>query len=213
MAPETPEQSRTTTPDKAARRDRPYHHGDLRRALINAALEAIAQEGPAGISLRALARRAGVSHAAPTHHFRDKAGLLTAVAVEGFDLLADTLQETAERTGSFLELGVAYVRFALEHTSHFAVMFRPDLYHASDPEVRRARGRSTAVLASALENLPNPLSTQDRDAARLAAWSLMHGLATLWSSGSLIGYEDDPLALARRVASTLSPTPLPPTSQ
>ncbi len=69
---------------------RAYHHGDLRRALLAAALEAIEESGPAALSLRDLARRAGVSHAAPAHHFGDKAGLLTALAAEGFDLLADS---------------------------------------------------------------------------------------------------------------------------
>ena len=88
-----------------------YHHGDLRRALMAAAIEAIGEHGPAAVSLRDLARRADVSHAAPAHHFGDKAGLLTAVAVEGFTLLARTLRETGERTASFLEIGVAYVGF------------------------------------------------------------------------------------------------------
>jgi AcrR family transcriptional regulator len=71
--------------------ERTYHHGDLRRALLDAAIEVIADAGPAALSLRDLARRAGVSHAGPTHHFRDKPGLLTALATEGFDLLAETL--------------------------------------------------------------------------------------------------------------------------
>src|SRR6187549_1461323 len=78
----------------AARRaevGRPYHHGNLRRELVDAALEELAEHGPQDLSLRALARRAGVSHAAPTHHFGDKAGLLTAIAVEGYELLAESL--------------------------------------------------------------------------------------------------------------------------
>ena len=109
----------------AAERERPYHHGDLRRALLAAAVEMIAEAGPAALSLRALARRTGVSHAAPAHHFGDKAGLLTAVAAEGYRLLAAALRDAYERTGSFLEVGVAYVRFALEHQPYFEVMFRP----------------------------------------------------------------------------------------
>src|SRR3954465_7674531 len=107
-----------------------YHHGDLRRAVLDAALEVIADAGPGAISLRDLARRAGVSHAAPAHHFKDKAGLLTAIAVEGNELLADSLTDALdeERTG-LIDLGVRYVRFALEHPAHFEVMYRPDLYH------------------------------------------------------------------------------------
>ena len=129
-------------------RDR-YHHGDLRRALLAAAVEAIDEVGPTAMSLRDVARRAGVSHAAPAHHFGDKAGLLTALAAEGFRRLADELDRTARETGSFLEVGVAYVRFAVTHPAHFAVMFRPDLHDTDDPElVEAAPGRvprSTAV--------------------------------------------------------------------
>ena len=81
---------------------RPYHHGDLRRALIDAAVGVIEHEGLAALSLRDLARRVGVSHAAPVHHFGDKAGLLTAVAAEGFSKLADALQRSYAETSSFL---------------------------------------------------------------------------------------------------------------
>jgi AcrR family transcriptional regulator len=77
---------------------RPYHHGDLRRAVLDAAVAAIAESGPAALSLRDLARRAEVSHAAPAHHFGDKAGVLTALAAEGYALLADALLETHDRT-------------------------------------------------------------------------------------------------------------------
>src|SRR5829696_3636865 len=101
-----------------------YHHGALRAAVINAALEVISESGPGAVSLRDLARRAGVSHAAPAHHFGDKAGLLTAVAADGFERLAATLRQAYQTTGSFLEVGVAYVRFAVTHRAHFEVMFR-----------------------------------------------------------------------------------------
>src|SRR5215203_6275096 len=128
----------STTP--AASKDaRPYHHGDLPRALLDAAVEAIAEVGPAAVSLRDLARRTGVSHAAPAHHFGDKAGLLTAVAADGFRRLAATLGEAYEATGSFLEVGVAYARFAAIHRAHFEVMFRPELYRTDDPDLVRAR--------------------------------------------------------------------------
>ena len=122
--------------------EKPYHHGDLRRVLLDAAVAAIAERGAAALSLRDLARRAGVSHAAPTHHFRDKAGLLTAVAAEGFALLGTALAEADD----FAATGVAYVRFATTHPGHFAVMFRPVLYHRDDPAVVAARDRTTAML-------------------------------------------------------------------
>src|SRR4029453_17310460 len=105
---------------------RPYHHGDLPRALLEAAVEAAAEVGAAAVSLRDLARRAGVSHAAPAHHFGDKAGLLTAVATEGFELLADELTDARDTGADFLGIGVRYVGFAVDHRAHFEVMYRPD---------------------------------------------------------------------------------------
>src|SRR3954452_9304586 len=123
-----------------------YHHGDLRRTLLAAAAEVIEEQGPTALSLRDLARRAGVSHAAPTHHFGDKAGLLTALATDGYDLLAAELTKEWAASHSFLEQGVAYVRFAIEHRAHFEVMFRPDLYHAGEPALATARDRARQAL-------------------------------------------------------------------
>src|SRR5918994_6263796 len=133
---------------------RRYHHGNLRQALLAAAVDAITDVGPAGVSLRDLARRADVSHAAPAHHFGDKAGLLTALAAEGYGLLADALDAAQQRTQDFLEVGVAYVRFAVDHRAHFEVMFRPDLYHADDAELTAAAGRASAALAAGVATLP-----------------------------------------------------------
>lgn len=176
---------------------RGYHHGDLRRVLLTAAVVAIEESGPAALSLRDLARRAGVSHAAPAHHFGDKPGLLTALAVEGFDLLAAALQ-----TGdSLLEMGVAYVDFAVRRRAHFEVMYRPDLYRVDAPEVVAARGRSRAVLRSAVADLPpGPGAAGGVAGDALAAWSIVHGFATLWNAGALPDEAgDDPRAAARVV--------------
>jgi AcrR family transcriptional regulator len=182
----------------------PYHHGDLRRVLMAAAVAAIEEHGPTAVSLRDLARRADVSHAAPAHHFGDKAGLLTAVAVEGFTLLADALREAGERTGSFLEIGVAYVGFAVDHPAHFAVMYRPDLYHADDPAVLAARADARASLRGGLGLVSGARQGGEPAIAALAAWSLVHGLATLWLSGSLPAPPtDDPRELTRAVARVL----------
>jgi AcrR family transcriptional regulator len=192
-----PAMTTVPSPSKAAR---PYHHGDLRRALLEAAVEAIAEVGPAAVSLRDLARRAGVSHAAPAHHFGDKAGLLTAVATDGFRRLAATLGEAYEATGSFLEVGVAYVRFAVTHRAHFEVMFRPELYRPDDPELVQAREQARALLyPPAAEAANNPDGDDVR--AGVAAWSLVHGLASLWLNHNLppqLG--DDPEQITREVA-------------
>ncbi|HKO83517.1 MAG TPA: TetR/AcrR family transcriptional regulator [Actinomycetota bacterium] len=187
-----------TSPTKDAR---PYHHGDLPRALLEAAVEAIAEVGPAAVSLRDLARRAGVSHAAPAHHFGDKAGLLTAVAADGFRRLAATLGETYQATGSFLELGVAYVRFAVTHRAHFEVMFRPELYHTDDPELIQAREQARSLLYPPAAEAANRPHGDDDLRAGVAAWSLVHGLATLWLNQNLppeLG--EDPEQIAREVA-------------
>jgi AcrR family transcriptional regulator len=179
-----------------------YHHGDLRRALLTAAVTAIEKSGPAALSLRDLARRAGVSHAAPTHHFHDKAGLLTVLAADGFDRLADQL--TAARTGSFLDLGVAYVRFAVANRAHFAVMFRPDLYHAGDPEVIAARERAGRALYDGAADRAGVDPEQAREEG-LAGWSIAHGFATLWLNGALPDQGDDPDAAARAILRHLRP--------
>nr|WP_042187036.1 TetR/AcrR family transcriptional regulator [Kibdelosporangium sp. MJ126-NF4]CEL17762.1 Transcriptional regulator, TetR family [Kibdelosporangium sp. MJ126-NF4]CTQ91014.1 Transcriptional regulator, TetR family [Kibdelosporangium sp. MJ126-NF4] len=180
-----------------------YHHGDLRRAVLDAALEVIAADGPSAISLRDLARRAGVSHAAPAHHFKDKAGLLTAIAVEGNELLADSLAEAVgDEHDEFIDLGMRYVRFALEHPAHFEVMYRPDLYHRDAPELVTARERTSKQLRGTIE-----LWTGDQSArlVQLAAWSAAHGFATLALAGNLdraIG-ERDPADLFRTLAEVM----------
>ena len=176
--------------------DSTYHHGDLRRALLEAAASAIEESGVAALSLPELSRRAGVSHAAPAHHFGDKAGLLTALAAEGYARLADALNAA----DNFLETGVAYVRFAARHRAHFEVMFSPALYHSDDPALVEARDRAAAVLYRGAEEMPDaaadPGAVQE---AALAAWSMAHGFATLWLSGSLPGLGTTPDDAARRV--------------
>jgi AcrR family transcriptional regulator len=142
-----------------------YHHGDLRRALLKAAAEAITENGVANLSMRDLARRAGVSHAAPTHHFGDKAGLLTALATEGFEQLAKALATSRLASNSFLELGVTYVGFAVTRRAEFEVMFRTDLYHADDPEVVAARTRAADALYAGVSDLPDGILAPTRPAA------------------------------------------------
>ena len=188
--------------------NRPYHHGDLRQTVLAAAVAVITESGPAALSLRDLARRAGVSHAAPAHHFGDKAGLLTAVAAQGYELLADALTAARQRTGEFLEVGVAYVLFAIGHRAHFEVMHRPDLYHADDPAVLAARSRTSEALYGGVGGLPDERTGPDAALAGVAAWSLVHGFATLWLNGALPpALGDDPETAARDVARLLFRSP------
>ncbi|WP_052849854.1 TetR/AcrR family transcriptional regulator [Streptomyces avicenniae] len=167
---------------------------------MDAALEAIGETGPSGWSLRELARRAGVSHAAPAHHFGDKAGLLTAVAAEGYAALSDELERA---DGDFGEVGAAYVRFAVTRPAYWTVMFRPELYRADDPAVAAARARSRAVLVSGARGAAG--RPERERLVMLAAWSLAHGFAGLWLDGALAeSAEDgrDPAELARAVFRT-----------
>ncbi|MCU7726712.1 TetR/AcrR family transcriptional regulator [Actinoplanes sp. KI2] len=134
-----------------------YHHGDLRRALLAAVEEAITENGVATLSMRDLARRAGVSHTAPTHHFRDKAGLLTAFAIEGFEQLAKALATSRLASNSIVEMGVTYIRFAVTRRAMFEVMFRTDLYHRDDPDLLAARARAADMLYAAVLDLPDAM--------------------------------------------------------
>ncbi|MBF6174843.1 TetR/AcrR family transcriptional regulator [Nocardia blacklockiae] len=178
-----------------------YHHGDLRSTLLRAAAEQIATEGVDAVSLRALAQRAGVSHAAPAHHFGNRQGLLTALAIEGFELLAAELRSAA---GDFREVAIAYIRFARRHPGHFDVMFRRDLLRGDDEQLAAARARSGAELSSGVTQLA--VSPDGRRAAQLAAWSLVHGFASLWREGALEGSQlggDDPEEVARRMVAAI----------
>ncbi|MEI8239831.1 MAG: TetR/AcrR family transcriptional regulator [Actinomycetota bacterium] len=188
---------------------RPYHHGNLSRSLLDAAAAVIDEVGPTQMSLREVARRTGVSHAAPVHHFGDKRGLFTALAAEGFQMLDADLAATRNRTDDFAEIGVAYVMFALTHRAHFEVMFRPELYDTASADV-------AAAAAAASDHLYGPSVAMfapgtDRTDAGVFSWSLVHGLATLIINGNLDGFgpdaSPDPEALARRITNLTRPAP------
>ncbi|WP_369169907.1 TetR/AcrR family transcriptional regulator [Streptomyces sp. R28] len=199
-AQQPPAQQKPSTPRQPSAR-RPYHHGDLRRAILTAALDVIATDGPSALSLRDLARRAGVSHAAPAHHFKDRTGLLTAIAAEGFGLLAGTLHEA----GDLKDAGVRYVRFAREHPAHFQVMFAPGLLRADDLELSTARTLAGDALRGAVSAVgPESLGIDSR-LAGVAAWSLAHGFATLLLGHNLDGPigDKDPEEVFRTLAATL----------
>ena len=181
---------------------------DLRAQLLASAAQVAARSGVGAVSIRELARAAGVSHAAHRHHFASRRGLLTALAAEGHHLLAGALEEAAG--DSFLEVGVAYVRFARDHPGHFAVMFAPDALDPADPVLAEARSRTFAVLLAGVDALSEQGATDDPRAAVVAAWSLVHGFATLAATGNLAGSGLGPatdgealLDLARRAAGML----------
>jgi AcrR family transcriptional regulator len=157
-------------------RSQPYHHGNIRESLLEAAIHLIAEVGPAGFNLREVARRAGVSHNAPYRHFRDKAQLMAAVADTGFRELNTAMLEGAltESTpvGKLKRSGYAYVAFALRRPEHFAVMFDlPD----------SARAEVFAMLLEIIELCQHEgqLPEGGVEYRALMAWSLMHGIAKL----------------------------------
>ena len=164
---------------------RPYHHGDLRRALIDAAGRVLEAEGPSALSLRAVAREAGVSPAAPYHHFKDKTELLEAVAHEGWTLLDAALAKAKASAPSPRDamngLGVAYVCFARENPALYRVMYdtardREDLpdQMQGDKDSAYCKVRDTLIEAGA-----DPADTLDIELATTAAWCSAHGLAEM----------------------------------
>jgi AcrR family transcriptional regulator len=176
-----------------------YHHGDLKAVILAKAATLVAERGADGISLRELAREAGVSHAAPAHHFTDRRGLFTALATEGFQMLADAL--TGARP-DFLDAALAYVRFAIDHPGHYEVMFDKSLYDTSDADLINAETAAGAELASGVGTLDDPRAKDDPQAAALAAWSLVHGFSLLWLNG-VVDTGVDPTATVHRVAGML----------
>jgi AcrR family transcriptional regulator len=191
-----------------------YHHGSLRQAVLDRAVAVIAAEGPEGFSLRSLAADLGVSHTAPRHHFGSREGVLNAVAAQGFRLLAERLAEVRESGSGFLEAGVAYVDFALSHPAHFRVMFSPSLLDETNPELHDARQATFAELRSGVDQLSRAGQIEDAAAAVIAAWAIVHGIATLALTGNLDAAElrpliadGDILAITRRSAGMLYGSP------
>ncbi len=188
-------------------RGRGYHHGNLREALLDEAERALDREGAAGLALRAIARAVGVTHTAAYHHFPDREALLRAVAARGFDRFAAALAAGERRMAGargFQEMGVAYVRFAVEHASLFRLMFGPEAARGRDADeaLRAASDRAFQVLLAGVRRVA---PRADEDAVRrraVAAWSAVHGLSALLLDGQLehAGFSaDDPERAAREV--------------
>ena len=173
-----------------------YHHGDLKAVILAKAATLVAERGADGISLRELAREAGVSHAAPTHHFTDRRGLFTALAAQGWRMLADALDAARP---DFIAAALAYVRFALDHPGHYAVMFDRSLVNPDNDELKAARDAAGAELADGVGTLKDPRAKADPQNAALAAWSLVHGFAML-RLNEAIDASDDPMATVEKIA-------------
>lgn len=170
---------------------RGYHHGNLREALIRAALDLIGQKGPAGFTFADAARAAGVSSAAPYRHYRDREALLADVARRGFELFAERL-ERAWADGrpnpfkAFENIGRAYLAFARDEAPYYSAMFEAGVPTDADPALREAGERAFGVLRRAAEALSAGLPADRRPPALMVAlhvWALAHGIASLFARG------------------------------
>ncbi|MDQ3264449.1 MAG: TetR/AcrR family transcriptional regulator [Myxococcota bacterium] len=170
-----------------------YHHGALREALLKAASELVSSEGISALTLREVARRAGVTHAAPYHHFKDRPALLAALGQEGFDGLHHAMRAEMERAGDdplarFAATGRGYLKFALEKPSHLRVMFSAELGPKdAHPGLLEAGERAFGALLEASREAILSLGGDEAKAYEyaLAGWSGVHGLAMLWLDGPL----------------------------
>jgi AcrR family transcriptional regulator len=199
----------------------PAARDGVREALLAAARAELIEHGTAAISLRAVARRAGVSHAAPKYHFRDRAGLLTAIATEGFSALSRALAraDESDTRRQLAALGAAYFDFGLANPALFELMFAPDHLHEADPELIAAQQQAIGKLTSTVQRLTG--ASDGTPTLALISWALVHGLVALTRHGALqaaagVGEPGDSTTLAYRltdefteyVGHTLSGVPL-----
>ena len=191
--------TRTSRNSSAARplgsgKDAPYHHGALRDALLEAAERVLEREGLPGLTLRAVAREAGVSHAAPTHHFGDIAGLLSELAAIGFQQFNAAMAQASAADGSPMETGMAraraYVGYAQAHPGLYGLMFRTERLDMKRPSLDQAASASFAELVDAVgasrhEQISEDALSLDQAAAIARAWCLVHGFTMLLLDGRL----------------------------
>ena len=181
---------------KWGRRDGPrgYHHGNLKEALVRAALELIAEKGPAGFTFADAARWAGVSPAAPYRHFRDRDALLADVARRGFEEFASALAKAwdegrPEVMAAFDRLGKTYLAFAKREPAYYSAMFEAGVPLDTDRELREASENAFAVLRAAAEKLVSLMPSQGRPPALMVAlhvWAMTHGIASLFGRGDSV---------------------------
>lgn len=172
-------------------RSKPYHHGNLREALLQSAIRLIAEVGPTAFTLREVARQAGVSHNAPYRHFQDKDALLAAVAAQGYGELTEAMLEAAGQLPDALDrlkqAGLAYISFALRRPEHFAVMFDAPFSKRTHPEAADAAERAFSVLVGLVTECQERRQLTSGTPLELAllAWSMVHGIAKLAITGRL----------------------------
>jgi AcrR family transcriptional regulator len=196
-----------------------YHHGDLSAALLNAGEEVLEELGLRGFTLRECARRAGVSHAAPKHHFGDVSGFLTAIATRGFQQLSQMLQDQIDKagdlTGEFTATGKAYVHFAESYPEHFRIMFRSDLLDVDSGPLLSATNKTFTVLTNVILRQRGEPEISSMDAGKptnfdeviddiVISWCHIHGFAHLKLERQIPIPEDEHDRLLTRASTRLS---------
>ncbi|MCO5131090.1 MAG: TetR/AcrR family transcriptional regulator [Xanthobacteraceae bacterium] len=192
-SPSRPASAKARPPAKGAPGAR-YHHGDLHDALLKAAETILERDGLTGLTLRAVAREAGVSHAAPAHHFRDLAGLVSELAAIGYRRFGAAMKAAELPGRSWTEVGQArahaYLDFARAHPAMYRLMFRAERLDMGNPVLQEAANAAFARLVTAVgegrgETIASRTLTLEQAAGAARAWSLMHGFASLVLDGRL----------------------------
>ena len=169
-----------------------YHHGNLREALVEAALELVVEKGPLGFTMAEAARHAGVSAAAPYRHFKNQQEILAEAARQGFEIFAEKLRKAWESAGGsplagFEATGRAYLAFAQENPGHYISMFESGLSIAGHPGLALAADRAMSVLTDAAEELLQALPPEKRPPASMVShhiWAMSHGVVELFTRGA-----------------------------
>lgn len=188
-----------------------YHHGDLARALLEATLQLLQDKGPESISMREVARQAGVSHAAPAHHFGDKSGLLRAAAIEGLNILETDLTaaiavsgKADDPTQTLAAAGEAYIRFAVQNPGAFNLMYQSQQVNRNNPDYQTAAQAARSQIEASVRNfLGERASAAQVQSLVTALWSQVHGFSCLLLAGNF-GDPSDPRLLDQLLPATLA---------
>lgn len=172
-----------------------YHHGDLRNALINAGVTLLQEEGVSALTLRKVARRAEVSHAAPYRHFTDKNALLTAIALQGFQMLAKTMEKAIQHYPGdakqrLVAIGEHYIAYGVAHPAHLSLMFSEVLHQSKDDTLNQAARYTYELLHESVKQAQHTrvVKAGDSNQIAVALWSLVHGMTMLLKE-NLIEYK------------------------
>lgn len=171
-----------------------FHHGDLKRVLFDVALKLLDRDGVEGVTIRAVAREAGVSHGAPVNHYRDREALLTALVKRQFETIFDTVQEslsaaTAESNAWIDVFGKALLDFGFQYPHRYKLLWRGDLIDLQDPELSNVMDGIYDQLCDEIERTM-PEAEFDRDTVAVAFWSMIHGYLDMRFSGMFVLQDD-----------------------